>query len=57
TIQLTETGKKLAENAPPPIQQKIIDGLKQTDNNKVEQIMSSLNMLTSMLDVQDLEVK
>ena len=57
TIQLTETGKKLAENAPPPIQQKIIDGLKQTDNNKVEQIMSSLNMLTSMLDLQDLEVK
>ena len=57
TIQLTETGKKLAENAPPPIQQKIIDGLKQTDNNKVEQIVSSLNMLTSMLDVQDLEVK
>ena len=57
TIQLTETGKKLAENAPPPIQQKIIDGLKQTDKNKVEQIVSSLNMLTSMLDVQDLEVK
>ena len=57
TIQLTETGKKLAENAPPPIQQKIIDGLKQTDNNKVEQIVSSLNMLTSMLDVQDLEVR
>jgi DNA-binding MarR family transcriptional regulator len=57
TIQLTETGKKLAENAPPPIQQKIIDGLKQTDNNKVEQIVSSLNMLTSMLDLQDLEVK
>jgi DNA-binding MarR family transcriptional regulator len=57
TIQLTETGKKLAENAPPPIQQKIIDGLKQTDNNKVEQIVSSLNLLTSMLDVQDLEVK
>lgn len=56
-IQLTETGKKLAENAPPPIQQKIIDGLKQTDNNKVEQIVSSLNILTSMLDVQDLEVK
>ena len=57
TIQLTETGKKLAENAPPPIQQKIIDGLKQTDKNKVEQIVSSLNLLTSMLDVQDLEVK
>jgi DNA-binding MarR family transcriptional regulator len=56
-IQLTEAGKKLAENAPPPIQQKIIDGLKQTKNAKKEQIVSSLNMLTDMLDVQDLEVK
>lgn len=57
TIQLTEAGKKLAQNAPPPIQQKIIDGLKQTENAKIEQIVRSLNMLTGMLDVQDLEVK
>ena len=57
TIQLTEVGKKLAENAPPPIQQKIIDGLKQTEKAKIEQIVRSLNMLTDMLDVQDLEVK
>jgi len=57
TIQLTESGKKLAQNAPPPIQQKIIDGLKQTEKTKIEQIVTSLNMLTSMLDVQDLEVK
>jgi DNA-binding MarR family transcriptional regulator len=57
TIQLTQAGKKLAQNAPPPIQQKIIDGLKQTETVKKEQIVSSLNMLTAMLDVQDLEVK
>ena len=57
TIQLTEAGKKLAENAPPPIQQKIIDGLKQTENAKKEQIVRSLNVLTDMLDIQDLEVK
>jgi DNA-binding MarR family transcriptional regulator len=57
TIQLTKAGKRLAENAPPPIQQKIIDGLKQTKNAQKEQIVSSLNMLTDMLDVQDLEVK
>jgi DNA-binding MarR family transcriptional regulator len=57
TIQLTEDGKKLAQNAPPPIQQKIIDGLKKTDTAKKKQIVSSLNMLTDMLDVQDLEVK
>ena len=57
TIQLTETGKKLAQYAPPPIQQKIIDGLKQTENTKKEQIVNSLKMLCAMLDVQDLEVK
>jgi len=57
TIQLTEAGKKLAQNAPPPIQQKIIDGLKKTEKAKKEQIVRSLNILTSMLDVQDLEVK
>ncbi|RZB37256.1 MAG: hypothetical protein SRB2_01338 [Desulfobacteraceae bacterium Eth-SRB2] len=57
TIQLTQTGKKLAQNAPPPIQQKIIDGLKQTKNAKKEQIVRSLNLLTDMLDIQDLEVK
>jgi len=56
-IQLTEAGKKLAKNAPPPIQQKIIDGLKQTENAKKEQIVRSLNVLTDMLDIQDLEVK
>lgn len=57
TIQLTEAGKKLAQNAPPPIQQKIIDGLKKTEKAKTDQIVRSLNMLTDMLDVQDLEVK
>jgi DNA-binding MarR family transcriptional regulator len=57
TIQLTQAGKKLAQNAPPPIQQKIIDGLKKTETTRKEQIVGSLNMLTAMLDVQDLEVK
>jgi len=57
TIQLTEAGNALAQHAPPPIQQKIIDGLKKTDSAKKEQIVSSLNMLSAMLDVQDLEVK
>jgi DNA-binding MarR family transcriptional regulator len=57
TIRLTEAGKKLAQNAPPPIQQKIIDGLKKTESAKKEQIVNALNTLTDMLDVQDLEVK
>ena len=57
TIQLTNAGKKLAKNAPPPIQQKVIDGLKQIENSKKVQIVNALSLLTAMLDVQDMEVK
>ncbi|MBL7178943.1 MAG: MarR family transcriptional regulator [Desulfobacterales bacterium] len=57
TIQLTGVGKMLAENAPPPIQQKIIDGLKKLTEVERAQIVNSLHMLTGMLDVQDLEVE
>jgi DNA-binding MarR family transcriptional regulator len=56
TIELTETGKMLAEKAPPPIQQKIIDGLKKLSENEIDQIAFALTKLTSMLDVEDLEV-
>jgi len=47
----------LAENAPSPIQQKIIDGLKKLTPQEIEHIVNALNMLTNMLDVQDLEVE
>ncbi len=57
TIELTESGRNLAENAPPPIQQKIIDGLKMLSENKLDQIILSLTKLTDMLDVQDLDVE
>jgi DNA-binding MarR family transcriptional regulator len=57
TVQLTESGKRLAENAPPPIQQKIIDGLRKLTQQEIEHIVNALNMLTNMLDVQDLEVE
>lgn len=56
TVQLTESGKTLAKNAPSPIQQKIIDGVKRLTPQEVEHIVNGLNMLTNMLDVQDLEV-
>ncbi|NVM20832.1 MAG: MarR family transcriptional regulator [Desulfobacterales bacterium] len=56
-IELTEAGRKLAENAPPPIQQRIVDGLKSLPKNDVEQIVQGLNMLTHMLEVQDLQVE
>jgi DNA-binding MarR family transcriptional regulator len=57
SIQLTAAGKKLANNAPPPIQQKILDGLKKLSKDDIKRIVASLNMLTHMLDVQDLEVE
>jgi len=56
TVELTKTGKALAENAPPPIQQKILDGLYQISENQIAQISRSLNRLVDMLDVQDLDV-
>ncbi|MBE9582700.1 MAG: MarR family transcriptional regulator [Proteobacteria bacterium] len=56
TIELTEAGKRLADNAPPPIQQKIIDGLKSLPQGEIEEIVRGLTKLTHMLEVQDLEV-
>lgn len=57
TIELTEAGNALAQHAPPPIQQKIVDGLKRLPKSEIEKIMDGLNKLTRMLDVQDLEVE
>jgi DNA-binding MarR family transcriptional regulator len=57
TIELTDSGKNLAKNAPPPIQQKIIDGLKKLSKDELDQIILSLTKLTDMLDVQDLDVE
>jgi DNA-binding MarR family transcriptional regulator len=57
TIQLTEAGTRLANNAPPPIQQKIMDGLKRLPKEDAERIVAGLKMLTKMLDVHDLEVR
>ncbi|MBL7174876.1 MAG: MarR family transcriptional regulator [Desulfobacteraceae bacterium] len=57
TIQLTDTGKKLAEKAPPPIQKKIIDGLTKLPEAEIRRIVGALNNLTTMLDVQELEVE
>ncbi|MBA3017805.1 MAG: MarR family transcriptional regulator [Proteobacteria bacterium] len=57
TIELTDSGKNLAKNAPPPIQQKIIDGLKKLTKDELDQIIFSLTKLTDMLDVQHLDVE
>jgi DNA-binding MarR family transcriptional regulator len=57
TIQLTEAGRELARNAPPPIQHKIVDGLQRLPEKEINQIIESLSKLTKLLDVQDLEVE
>ena len=56
TVQLTKNGRILAENAPPPIQRKIIDGLNKLSESEMDQIAFTLKRLTDLLDVQDLEV-
>ena len=56
TVELTRAGQSLAENAPPPIQQKIIDGLNSLSPKELDDIVLSLKRLTEMLDVQDVKV-
>ena len=56
-IELTDAGKTLAQHAPPPIQQKIVDGLRRLPHDKMESITQNLKLLVHMLDVQDLEVE
>jgi DNA-binding MarR family transcriptional regulator len=56
TVELTKNGKILAENAPPPIQHKLFDGLKKLSEKEIKNISDSLLKLTGMLDVQDLNV-
>ena len=57
TIELTSTGRVLAENAPPPIQQKIVEGLQRLHADKLEQIVSNMRLLTHMLDDSDFEAE
>ena len=56
TIELTNNGIILAENAPPPIQAKLIVGLNKLSEKEIERTAKILLKLTNMLDVQDLEV-
>lgn len=57
TVELTEAGTILAEKAPPPLHQKIIEGLARLSQEEVKKIVDGLSMLTCMLDVQDLDVE
>lgn len=55
TVELTEEGRRLAENAPPPIQQKIVKGLREIDESERAQIIQTLNRLTNMIDADDVD--
>jgi len=55
TIELTDAGRTLAQHAPPPIQQKIVDGLKRLQPDQLELVAHYLEMLTHMLDVQEFD--
>lgn len=53
-IELTEAGESLAMNAPPPVQRKIMEGLRKLPLHEVENIRKGLHTLTGMLDMPDL---
>lgn len=56
-IQLTPAGREVAKRAPPLIQQKILDGLSILSEEEISLIAHALRTLTSMLDIQDLDVE
>jgi DNA-binding MarR family transcriptional regulator len=56
-VELTEAGRVLAENAPPPIQVKIIKGMRKLEQTEREKIILSLTKLAEMIDAQELDVE
>ncbi len=56
-VELTDEGRALAEKAPPPVQVKIIKGMRQLEESEREKIMQSLSKLADMIDAQDLDVE
>ena len=57
TISLTEKGKELVRTAPPPLQKKIVEGLRRLPPPEVDEIVRVLMKLATMMDVHDLEVE
>jgi len=54
TIELTQEGHRVAANAPPPVQLKIVEGLKQLNDQEREQIIQALSKLADMIDSKEL---
>ena len=55
TVSLTNAGRSLARNAPPPIQEKIVHGLRRLPALETDKIIQALITLTRMLDNHDVE--
>jgi DNA-binding MarR family transcriptional regulator len=54
TVALTEAGASLAQNAPPPIHEKIMEGLQRLSRDELTQILKGLSMLTGLIETEDL---
>jgi DNA-binding MarR family transcriptional regulator len=50
TVSLTGEGLMLVENAPLPVQDKIVSGMRRLPSEEIEQIIEGLKRLTGMLD-------
>jgi DNA-binding MarR family transcriptional regulator len=57
TVSLTKKGNALVRTAPPPLQKKIVEGLKRLPPQEVDEIVQVLTKLATMMDVHDLEVE
>ena len=53
SIELTDSGRRLISYAPPPIQLKLHDGLKQLPLRDLEMILEGIYMLTKLLDSKE----
>ena len=53
TVLLTDSGTLLAQNAPPPLQPKIVAGLKKLSSTGREEIIEALSKLIHMLDIDN----
>jgi DNA-binding MarR family transcriptional regulator len=52
TVSLTQKGTALVENAPLPVQNKIVEGMRKLSSEEIEEIIQGLTRLTGMLDDQ-----
>ncbi len=57
TVRITEQGRRLAESAPPPIQNKIVNGLRRLKDAERTEIIKGLTRLAEMIDSEGLEIQ